>query len=118
MARPNYAIIGSLFCLSLYGVKSLYLFSMSNGLFDIFGQILETRTLPNNVPLIPITTNGWSSTIDWQIRAPAAFCWSFAGDGTHPDTSLSGLLFVGTWGPAWLLIVLESLRRGNRWKAI
>ncbi|KAL3426457.1 hypothetical protein PVAG01_03248 [Phlyctema vagabunda] len=118
MARPSYAVILALLCLTTFGVKSLYLFSMSNGLFEIFGHVLETDTLPDNVPLKPITTHGWSSKIDWQIKAPAAFCWSFAGDGTHPDTTLSGLLFVGTWGPAWLLIVLESLRRGNRWRIV
>jgi hypothetical protein len=114
----NIPLIISLLCLSAFAIKSLHLFSVENGLLDVFLHAIDTHILPDGTPLVPITTNGWSPAIDWQLRAPAVFCWPFANNESSPDTALIGLLFVGAWGAAWALIVIESLRSCNKWRLI
>lgn len=109
----NQIAIVILLSLSLFAFKCLYLFSKSNGLFDHFGKAVKSEILPPGVPLKPLTTNGLLPILDWQIKAPAAFAASFAGDGSHPDTTLAGFLFLGAWGPSWALIILESFRACN-----
>ncbi|KAI9732729.1 MAG: hypothetical protein M1818_007463 [Claussenomyces sp. TS43310] len=103
---------------SVWAIFSLYIFASRNGTFDHFGAVLDRGILPDGTPLVPVTTGGTYPTIDWQIKAPAAFLWSFEGNGLHPDASLAGFLFAGAWAPSWILIVLESFRRGNRRRLI
>lgn len=91
-------------------------FATNNGLLDLMGKALDSAVLPGNVTLAPALT-GWHPTIDWQLKASVVFHWVFS-DGLRPDVALCGLEFVGNWGASWLLIEMESLRKGNKGKFI
>ena len=99
---------------SLFAIRALHLFSLRNGSFDLFFELLKKRRLPSGTPFQSITTGGFSSTADQQICAFATFMLSFTEDLSRPDTTLCGFLFLGAWGPAWVLLVLESFRVANQ----
>lgn len=106
-------VILGLVLLSIFGFKCMFLFSVSNGLFDLFSKIIDTGILHSGIPLQPLITNGRLPAIDWQIKATSAFFSHFTSDGNNPDTTLAGFSFLGAWGPAWVVIVLESFRKCN-----
>ncbi|KAL5320012.1 hypothetical protein ACEPPN_013071 [Leptodophora sp. 'Broadleaf-Isolate-01'] len=112
-------IVSSLVVLSfsIWAIFSIYIFAADNGTLRLFGSIVDNGAFPDGTPLIPITTNGRYPKVDWQIKAPAAFLWGF-GDGLHPDLSMAGILFAGAWASSWILIVLESFRKCNKWRLI
>ena len=112
-------IISSLVVLSFstWAIFSIHIFATNNGTLRLFGSIVDNGAFPDGTLLIPITTNGRYPKVDWQIKAPAAFLWGF-GDGLHPDLSMAGILFAGAWASSWILIVLESVRKCNRWRVI
>jgi hypothetical protein len=98
---------------SIWAIISIHMFATSNGTLGYFGEVVNRGRFEDDTPLIPITTNGRYPMLDWQIKAPAAFLWSF-GNGSHPDNSLAGLLFAGAWASSWILVVLEGFRQCNR----
>ncbi|KAH8815400.1 hypothetical protein F5884DRAFT_772201 [Xylogone sp. PMI_703] len=112
-------VISSLVVLafSIWAIFSIHLFAIHNGTLSHLGTVIDSGVFSDGSPLIPITTGGRYPKIDWQIRAPAAFLWPF-GDGGHPDNSLAGIAFAGAWASSWILIVLESLRKCNRWRVV
>lgn len=108
----------ALLALALLGFKSLMLFSIENGLVDFLAQVQDTGTFPDGdgVPLAPLLP-GWHPTMDWQLRAHVVFLWSFV-DGRRPDMALVLLEFVGAFGAAWVLIVMDSLREGSKGRLV
>ncbi|KAI9785097.1 MAG: hypothetical protein M1816_000508 [Peltula sp. TS41687] len=50
--------------------------------------------------------------IDYWLTIMVLFFWE-ALDGSHPDTSLSGVYFLGQLISIWALLWMEGLRRGN-----
>lgn len=99
---------------SLFAVRALHIFSLRNGTFELFFDLLKKRRLPSGTPFQSIDTGGLNSTIDQQICAFATFMLTFTEDLSRPDATLCGFLFLGAWGPAWVLLVLESLRVANQ----
>lgn len=127
MMNPTRLTQLALLALALLGFKSLMLFSMQNGLVNFFEQVQETSMFPpaaaaaaaasgeeknHGEPLSPLLP-GWHPTMDWQLKAHVVFLWSFV-DGHRPDLALVLLEFVGAFGAAWMLIVMDSLRKGNK----
>jgi hypothetical protein len=110
---PTAATCLILLTISTFGIRTLHIFAAQNGLFKYFLNALDSNKTPNGRPLEVITTNGRMPKVDWQLKAPAVFVLAFTEDFDHPDTSLAGFLFLAAWGPAWMLIVLESLRTCN-----
>ena len=104
---------GALLATSLFGVKALHIFSLQNGVFDLFFKVADTRCLPNGVMFQPIDTNGRFPIVDRQITTYSVFILAFTEGLSYPDVTLAGILFLGAWGPAWMLIVLESFRHIN-----
>lgn len=102
--------IAALLLLSLWGVKSLLLFSSSNGAFGHFERAVNAGHTPGGRPLRPLTTNGRFPKLDQQINAVCVFFLIYCEDWRNPETSLAGLSFVGAWGASWALIMLDSLR--------
>ena len=100
--------------LSCFGVRSMHIFAARNGLFDYFLRAIDKKETPSGLRLQTVTTNGRFPKVDWQILAPTVFVLTFTENLARPDTTLAGILFLGSWAPAWALIVLESLRRCNQ----
>lgn len=55
--------------------------------------------------------------IDHLLRSLNVTFWPFI-DGSFPSGSLQGFEFAGQYGAAWTLLFLESIREGNRWRAV
>ena len=107
-----------LFCLSAFGFKALFLFSLANGFIDHIQQPHKTGKLLASTPEyedVPLSAwlSGFSARIDRQNQDFLIFMWPFV-DGARPDASLVFLNFAGAAGAAWMLVVIESERRGHK----
>ena len=98
---------------SAFGIRALHIFSLRNGVFDLFFSVCDKRVLPSGTKFVAIDTAGRFPTADKQICAFAVFMLTFTDNLSHPDATLAGFLFLGAWGPSWVLIVLESFRQVN-----
>ena len=95
-------------------IWTLHIFTMRNGTFEQFLKYVDSNTLPSGKSFQSWNTGGRFSRVDWQIRAVGIFISCFTEDLSRPATSLNGFLFAGSWGSAWLLMVMESFRAVNR----
>lgn len=119
MALPlNATPVFLLLLVTLWAVIALYHFSALNGFFDQFGAALDSPTLLDSIPFQFLNTNGTYPRIDSQLRAVLVFNWVFAGNGSNPEASLTGFFYLGNWGVSWFLVVMETLRSGNKRKLI
>lgn len=119
MALPlNATPVFLLLLVTLWAIIALYYFSAVNGFFDQFGAALDSPTLLDSTPVQILSTNGTYPRIDSQLRAVLVFNWVFAGNGSNPEASLTGLFYLGNWGVSWFLVVMETLRSGNKHKLI
>ncbi|OBT62141.1 hypothetical protein VE03_08318 [Pseudogymnoascus sp. 23342-1-I1] len=119
MALPlNATPVFLLLLVTLWAVIALYHFSAINGFFDQFGAALDSPTLLDSIPFQILNTNGTYPRIDSQLRAVLIFIWVFAGNGSNPEASLTGFFYLGNWGVSWFLVIMETLRSGNKHKLI
>lgn len=109
-AAVSPAAILALLLISLFGVRSLLIFSSRNGAFGHFEAAVNAGRTPGGRPLRTLTTRGRFPKVDQQINAVCVFFLLYCEDWKHPETSLAGLSFVGAWGASWALIMLDSLR--------
>lgn len=109
-ARMAFVAIIALLAISLFGVKSLLIFSSRNGAFGYFEGAVNAGCTPSGQPLRPLTTYGRFPKVDQQIKAVCVFFLLYCEDWQVPETSLAGWSFVGAWGASWALIMLDSLR--------
>lgn len=96
--------------LSIFGLKSLHLFASSNGLLEHLERQISNTSTPAGKRLRTLTTGGLFAGIDLQINAVASFQLLFCETILQPDVNVVGFWFSASWGPSWLLIILESLR--------
>ncbi|KAH8703342.1 hypothetical protein BGW36DRAFT_354763 [Talaromyces proteolyticus] len=117
-----------LLCLTVFGFKSLLLFSVANGFVahtqlphktgEFLAPLSRSSSTTNNgleyqnVPLNPWLL-GISERMDRQNIDFLIFMWPFV-DGTRPDAALVLLNFAGAAGAAWMLVVIESVRNIHR----
>ncbi|EUC45276.1 hypothetical protein COCMIDRAFT_36953 [Bipolaris oryzae ATCC 44560] len=106
----------AIFCilLAVLGFKSLHLFATSNGLLGHLERIITNKSTPAGKPLRNWTTGGRFPRIDLQLNAVATFLLLSCEDYSEPDVNLVGFWFDLSWGPSWVLIVLESFREYSR----
>ncbi len=57
------------------------------------------------------------TALDEQLKVLVAFFWPVI-NGSHPDVSLHAANFAFQGSVLWLLLVVESLRKGNDWKVV
>lgn len=102
----------SLVFLSIAGFWTLWGFPYTNGLLGILADLHKPGArLPNtDVPMKTKYTG--IGPIDGQLTSLVAFFYT-ATDGNRPDVSLLGLDLGGQVIAAWVLMVLESLRKSN-----
>lgn len=108
--------MGMKYVVPMIGASALYaifFFSYQNGLNDMGLEQVESKTLPGlNDPLRTVYTG--VEKIDEILTVLTTFFWTTT-DGSHPGLMLHTIGFSGTFGAAWVLVTLESWRRGNAW---
>lgn len=107
----------ALLLLSLGGCLTLWGFSYTNGLLQILTEHCEpaAQQLSTTGPKRTVYTG--IGPVDGQLTTLITFFYT-AIDGNRPDVSMVGLDFVGQIIATWMLMVLESLRKGNRGKLL
>ncbi len=102
-----------LILLSISGGYALWVFASNNGTYDLMADASKTMwSNPNSLPSIT-GLNG----VDENLKFLISFYWPFI-DGSRPDVSLHAVDFAIQYTTFWLVLVMESLRRGNSWKAV
>jgi hypothetical protein len=102
--------------LSAFGFYVTYGLSFRNGTFALIEKAAEKFQLPNSNFALRTTFTG-VGPIDNQLRVLLSFFWPVV-NGDYPDVSLRCLRFAGSAGAAWLIVMMEALRRGNQGTAI
>lgn len=98
---------------SVFGFYALWGFSVSNGLFEYIAE--SSNALFRNGPESATLTG--LAILDEQLKILVSFFWPVI-DGSRPDLCLHAMNFAFQGGALWLLLVVEGLRRGNRWKTV
>ncbi|KIW99148.1 uncharacterized protein Z519_00811 [Cladophialophora bantiana CBS 173.52] len=105
-----------LILLSLAGFWTLWGFPYQNGLLKILGQQSEPGAVIPGPTVAPMKqTYTGIGVIDKQLTVLVSFFYT-AIDGNRADVSLSFLYLGGQVLAAWVLIMVEGLRNGNRGK--
>ncbi|OQV00520.1 hypothetical protein CLAIMM_06003 [Cladophialophora immunda] len=107
-----------LILLSLAGFWTLWGFPYQNGLLKILGQQSEPGAVipgPTSAPMKQTYTG--IGPIDKQLTVLVSFFYT-AIDGNRADVSLSFLYLGGQVLAAWVLVMVEGLRNGNRGKLL
>ena len=116
-ALLNASRIGLLFFSAAAFYAVWYIF-MHNGSTDQLGHVLKVgpRTLPGTQELIKTVYTGIPA-IDKQLTILVMVFWEQV-DGSSPSNSLFCFHFAMQTACGWGLLVIESMRRGHRWRMI
>lgn len=102
--------------LSLAGFWTLWVFPYQNGLLKILGAQSQPGAVIPGPTLAPMKqTYTGIGPVDKQLTTLVSFFYT-AIDGNRADVSLSFLDLGGQVLAAWVLIMVESLRVGNKGK--
>ncbi|KAJ5247143.1 hypothetical protein N7468_002126 [Penicillium chermesinum] len=100
-----------LFSLSASALYAIFYFSYANGLHELGHKAVASGKLPGvNAPLRTVYTG--FEPVDRLLALLTTFFYP-ALDGQNATLLLHSIGFSGTFGAAWMLIVLESWRKGN-----
>lgn len=100
-----------LFSLSAFVFYAIFYFTHINGLDELGHNTIDSGKLPgHNEPLRTHYTG--VEPIDRVLTLLTVFFYP-ALDGQSPTLLLHSIGFSGTFGAAWVLVVLESWRKGN-----
>ncbi|RAL03226.1 uncharacterized protein BO80DRAFT_423174 [Aspergillus ibericus CBS 121593] len=98
---------------SLFTLYAIWYYAEVNGLLSLARESIARNTLPGSDAPLRTTYTGLPQ-LDSLLTTLTTFFWPTT-DGSHPALTLHTLGFAGTFGSAWILITLESWRRGNAW---
>lgn len=99
--------------LSVFVLYAIFYYADANGLRALGDELVASGKLPGlDVPLR--TTYTGVKSVDDLLSTLTTFFWP-ATDGSHPSLLLHSIGFSSTFGSAWMLVSLESWRRGNAW---
>ncbi|KAI9834083.1 MAG: hypothetical protein M1819_003368 [Sarea resinae] len=99
---------------AVYGFLSL---ANQDGFADTIAQLYEPgQSLPGTDLPVKQSYTGVKQ-LDHVLIALVGFFWTVV-DGNAPETSLYTFHFVGSMTALWLLLMVESERVGNRWRAV
>ena len=91
---------------------AIFYFALVNGLRDLGDECVANKTLPGtDFPLRTVYTG--VGKVDELLTLLTTFFWPVT-DGFHPALLLHSIAFSGTFCSAWVLVTLESWRKGNR----
>ncbi|KAL4864444.1 hypothetical protein BDV12DRAFT_205682 [Aspergillus spectabilis] len=95
---------------------AIFYFAEVNGAHKLASDSVTTGRLPgSDAPLRKVYTG--VGPLDELLTVLVVFFWP-ATDGSHLSLLVHSIGFSGTFGSAWVLICLESWRRGNAWTAV
>ncbi|UNI21307.1 hypothetical protein JDV02_007308 [Purpureocillium takamizusanense] len=91
---------------------AIFYFATVNGLRGLADQSIASGTLPgtDKWPLRTVYTG--IGKVDELLTILTTFFWPVT-DGAHPALLLHSIAFSGTFCSAWVLVTLESWRKGN-----
>lgn len=119
MARLLDIVKLSLLCSTAVGYYLTWHLFINNGAADMLNDLKEngSHTLPFNdkAPIRKVYTG--NGRIDNQLTILTLFFYNLV-DGTHPQACLQAYYFAGQLVLGWSLLMMESLRNGNRRKLI
>lgn len=101
--------------LSAYAGYAIFAFSQQNGTFDLVEEVISKNPMLGSSGEPLRTTYVGIEPIDHLLTTLTTFFWPVV-DGLNPSLLLHSVTFVGAFGSAWVLIVLESWRAGNSGK--
>ncbi|KAL4924993.1 uncharacterized protein BDV17DRAFT_199113 [Aspergillus undulatus] len=95
---------------------TIFYFAEVNGANQLVKDSLAAGTLPGSgAPLRKVYTG--VAPIDEVLTLLTVFFWPTT-DGSNLSLLVHSIAFSGTFGSAWMLVSLESWRRGNAWTAV
>lgn len=98
-------------CLSISVFYAIFYYAKINGLQALAEACIASRTLPgSDEPLRTVYTG--VGKLDEVLTTLTTFFWPLT-DGSRPGLLLHSVAFAGSFGSAWILISMESWRRGN-----
>ena len=114
----NKIVSSSLLLLSAAGFYSTWYLLMNNGTVDQMKRIRDIgpQLLPGTQEPIKTSYAGIEA-IDSQLGVLTVFFWGMV-DGSLPNASLFSFYFGGQLVAGWCLLLMESLRNGNRWRIV
>jgi hypothetical protein len=114
--RNNVLIV--LFLLSLLGAFGTWGLAKSNGLLVAI-DALVSQDQPEFPGTHALLLKSYTSInfIDYQLSSMVTFIAPLL-DFSHGETSLFGLHGLGQLGAAWTLMMMESMRMGNRARTV
>lgn len=97
--------------LSLSVFYTIFYYAEINGAHKLSLEAVGSKLLPEtNEPLRTIYTG--VEGLDRLLTVLTTFFWPMA-DCSHPALMLHSIGFSGAFGSGWILVTLESWRRGN-----
>lgn len=103
--------------LSIAGAYTTLILAKSNGTLDIISNVVAHNSPRTGTrdPLVRSYTG--IEGLDTHLAGLVTF-FAPVVDRSHTDLTLSGGFGLGQFGGAWALLMLESLRAGNKAKII
>lgn len=110
----------ALLALSGAGFYLTWYLLLNNGTTDYMSHIRDygPRLLPGTVE--PLKTDYGFKLVpgmDYQLTVLTLFFWEHV-DGSRPDASLYGFHFAGQVFVGWALLMIEGMRKGNKWRIV
>jgi hypothetical protein len=104
--------------LSVAAVYCLWIVAGKNGLFKQIGELVEEKQpiFPGSKSPLILEYTGVTA-IDRQLSVLVTFFGPVVQGGDEA-LNLFSVFGLGQFGGAWTLLVMESLRRGNKGKAV
>ncbi|KAI9038266.1 uncharacterized protein KD926_010922 [Aspergillus affinis] len=102
-----------LLLLSISVFYTIFYFAEINGAHKLSLDAIAAKKLPGTDETLRTVYTGFEG-LDRLLTVLTTFFWPMA-DGSHPGLTLHSIGFSGTFGSAWVLVTLESWRRGNSW---
>ena len=99
---------------SYYGTWYLL---MNNGTIDHMKAVRDGSNILPGTKEPVLTHYTGIERIDYQLAVLDVFFWELV-DGSRPDASLFCYQFAGQIFSGWSLLMIESLRKGNKWKIV
>lgn len=103
-----------LFSLSLFVGYAIFYHSVINGARELAVQSIQAGKLPGKGKLPLRTEYTGVEPIDKLLTTLTVFFWTVS-DGSHPGLFLHSIAFSGAFCAAWVLVSIESWRKGNQW---
>lgn len=104
--------------LSVIGFYGTWYLIFHNGTVEKMAHIRDVgpRKLPGTEAPLKLSYTGFDF-VDYQLTVLALFFWETV-DGSMPNASLHVFHFAGQIAGAYGLIIVESMRAGNRWRLV